>query len=195
MTQQSEQVRRSKTTTSVPAGSEPEAPAPLPAVGKKPVTATPMFAQYSAIKAAHPEHLLFYRMGDFYELFFDDAVAAAAALDITLTKRGKQNGADVPMCGVPVHSHETYLQRLIRRGFKVAICDQVEDPAEAKKRGAKALVRREVVRVITPGTLTEDALLESRAPNYLAALARGPLETDPPERRARQPMPFRGAAA
>ena len=177
MTQRSEQPDRSETAPPAPGVSEPEAPAPAPSEGKKPAAATPMFAQYSEIKAAHPEHLLFYRMGDFYELFFDDAVAAAAALDITLTKRGKQGGADVPMCGVPVHSHETYLQRLIRRGFKVAICEQVEDPAEAKKRGAKALVRREVVRVITPGTLTEDALLESRAPNYLVALARAQDQT------------------
>ncbi|MFP6758080.1 MAG: DNA mismatch repair protein MutS, partial [Alphaproteobacteria bacterium] len=133
---------------------------------------TPMMAQYMAIKAAHPGLLLFYRMGDFYELFFDDAVAASAALDITLTKRGKHQGADIPMCGVPVHSHESYLERLIRHGFKVAICEQIEDPAEARKRGAKSLVARDVVRVITPGTLTEDSLLDARAHNHLAALAR-----------------------
>ena len=133
---------------------------------------TPMLAQFLAIKADHPEHLLLYRRGDFYELFFDDAVAASAALDIVLTKRGRHQGDDIPMCGVPVHSYETYLQKLIRAGFKVAICEQAEDPAEAKKRGPKSVVRREVVRVITPGTLTEDALLKLTAHNYLAALAR-----------------------
>ena len=138
----------------------------------KPQAPTPMMAQYMAIKAAHPNLLLFYRMGDFYELFFDDAVAASAALDITLTKRGKHQGADIPMCGVPVHSHESYLERLIRHGFKVAICEQTEDPAAARKRGAKSLVARDVVRVITPGTLTEDSLLDARAHNHLAALAR-----------------------
>ena len=128
--------------------------------------------QYLEIKRAHPECLLFYRMGDFYELFFDDAVAAARALDITLTRRGKHDGADVPMCGVPVHASETYLARLTRKGFKVAICEQVEDPAEARKRGGKALVKREVVRLVTPGTLTEDALLDPRRHNYLAAVGR-----------------------
>ena len=133
--------------------------------------ATPMMAQYLEIKRAHPDCLLFYRMGDFYELFFDDAVAAAEALDITLTRRGQHQGADIPMCGVPVHSAEGYLARLIRKGFKVAICEQTEDPAEAKKRGGKALVKREVVRLVTPGTLTEDELLDARAHNYLAALA------------------------
>src|SRR5499427_1762327 len=136
-----------------------------------PADATPMMRQYLAIKAAHPDHLLFYRMGDFYELFFDDAVKAAAALDIALTKRGQHLGEDIRMCGVPVHSHEAYLSRLIRQGFKVAVCEQVEDPAEAKKRGAKSVVERAVVRVITPGTLTEDALLDARSHNYLAALA------------------------
>lgn len=132
---------------------------------------TPLMAQYHAVKAGYPEALLFYRMGDFYELFFDDAVRAASALDITLTKRGKHNGEDIPMCGVPVHSHDAYLSRLIRKGFKVAICEQLEDPAEAKKRGSKAVVRRDVVRLITPGTLTEDTLLDARANNYLVALA------------------------
>src|SRR6266478_1390298 len=130
-----------------------------------------MMRQYLAIKAAHPDHLLFYRMGDFYELFFDDAVKASAALDIALTKRGQHLGEDIKMCGVPVHSHEAYLSRLIRQGFKVAVCEQVEDPAEARKRGAKSVVERAVVRVITPGTLTEDALLDARSHNYLAALA------------------------
>ena len=136
-------------------------------------TVTPMMAQYLAIKEAHPGCLLFYRMGDFYELFFEDAVAAAAALDIALTKRGKHAGADIPMCGVPVHSADSYLARLIRQGFKVAVCEQTEDPAEAKKRGgAKAVVRREVVRLVTPGTLAEDNLLDARSNNYLAALSR-----------------------
>ncbi|MDF3073296.1 MAG: mutS [Alphaproteobacteria bacterium] len=132
--------------------------------------ATPMMQQYLAIKRQHPEHLLFYRMGDFYELFFDDAVKASAALDIALTKRGQHGGNDIPMCGVPVHSHEAYLSRLIRQGFKVAVCEQTEDPVEARKRGAKSVVNRQVVRVITPGTITEDALLDARAHNYLAAL-------------------------
>ena len=133
---------------------------------------TPMMAQYLEIKASHPGALLFYRMGDFYELFFDDAVAASGALDIALTKRGKHLGEDIPMCGVPVHSHDTYLERLIRKGFKVAVCEQTEDPAEAKKRGSKSVVRREVVRLVTPGTLTEDTLLSPGAHNYLAAIAR-----------------------
>ncbi|MCH7485823.1 MAG: DNA mismatch repair protein MutS [Proteobacteria bacterium] len=130
-----------------------------------------MMVQYLAIKEEHPDSLLFYRMGDFYELFFDDAVTAARTLDITLTKRGKHLGSDIPMCGVPVHSHESYLARLIRRGFRVAVCEQTEDPAVARKRGGKALVRREVVRVITSGTLTEDTLLDGRRHNFLAALA------------------------
>jgi DNA mismatch repair protein MutS len=132
---------------------------------------TPMMAQYHAIKRQHPDCLLFYRMGDFYELFFGDAVAAAAALDIALTKRGKHQGADIPMCGVPVHSHESYLARLIRGGFKVAICEQTEDVAEGKRRGGRTLLQREVVRIVTAGTLTEDTLLESRRNNYLAAIA------------------------
>src|SRR5208283_3506891 len=116
---------------------------------------SPMMAQYHVIKASHPDALLFYRMGDFYEMFFDDAVAASAALDIALTKRGQHNGQDIPMCGVPVVNHEIYLSRLIRKGFKVAICEQMEDPAEAKKRGGKSVVKRDIVRIITPGTLTE----------------------------------------
>ncbi len=133
--------------------------------------ATPAMAQFLDLKRAHPDCMLFYRMGDFYELFFDDAVQAAAALDITLTKRGKHAGEDVPMCGVPVHAAETYLSRLIRKGFRVAVCEQMEDPATAKKRGAKAVVQRDVVRIVTPGTITEDELLESRRNNFLAALA------------------------
>ena len=130
-----------------------------------------MMAQYLEIKGQHRDALLFYRMGDFYELFFDDAVAAAGALDIALTKRGKHLGEDIPMCGVPVHSAESYLLSLIRKGFRVAVCEQTEDPAEAKKRGSKAVVRREVVRLVTPGTLTEDSLLDARRHNYLAAFA------------------------
>ncbi|EKE44661.1 DNA mismatch repair protein [Oceaniovalibus guishaninsula JLT2003] len=133
---------------------------------------TPMMAQYLSIKADHPGDLLFYRMGDFYELFFDDAVAAAAALDIALTKRGKHLGDDIPMCGVPVHSAENYLLTLIRKGFRVAVCEQMEDPAEAKKRGSKSVVRRAVTRLVTPGTLTEESLLDARRHNYLAAYAR-----------------------
>ncbi|MHA7871850.1 MAG: DNA mismatch repair protein MutS [Hyphococcus sp.] len=130
-----------------------------------------MMAQYFSIKEQAGDALLFYRMGDFYELFFDDAVQAAAALDITLTKRGQHAGADIPMCGVPFHSYESYLAKLIRAGFKVAICEQMEDPSEAKKRGAKAVVHREIVRTITPGTITEDAFLDSRANNFLASLS------------------------
>ncbi len=133
--------------------------------------ATPMMAQYLEIKDGHPDALLFYRMGDFYELFFDDAVAAAAALDIALTKRGKHLGEDIAMCGVPVHAAEGYLLTLIRKGFRVAVCEQMEDPAAAKKRGSKSVVRREVVRLVTPGTLTEESLLDARRHNYLAAWA------------------------
>jgi DNA mismatch repair protein MutS len=136
-----------------------------------PEDATPMMAQYLAIKRDHADCLLFYRMGDFYEMFFEDAVKASEALDITLTKRGKHAGQDIAMCGVPVHSHEGYLSKLIRKGFKVAVCEQMEDPAEAKKRGAKSVVERGVIRVVTPGTITEDALLDARRHNYLAALA------------------------
>ncbi|WP_164738141.1 DNA mismatch repair protein MutS [Frigidibacter oleivorans] len=130
-----------------------------------------MMAQYLQIRAANPGALLFYRMGDFYEMFFDDAVAAAAALDIALTKRGQHLGQDIPMCGVPVHAAEGYLLTLIRKGFRVAIAEQLEDPAEAKKRGAKSVVARDVVRLVTPGTLTEESLLEARRHNFLAAWA------------------------
>ena len=132
---------------------------------------SPMMAQYLAIKENNPDCLLFYQMGDFYEMFFSDAEQAAEALDIALTKRGRYAGADIPMCGVPVHSHEGYLLRLIRKGFKVAVCAQVESPAEAKKRGYKSVVERAVTRVVTPGTITEDSLLDQRAHNYLAALS------------------------
>src|SRR6201987_1503748 len=143
---------------------------PSPMNEFSPPAPSPVMAQYLDIKEANPGCLLFFRMGDFFELFFDDAVAAAQALDIALTKRGRHEGADIPMCGVPVHTAEVYLARLIRAGFKVAICDQIEDPAEAKRRGAKML-RRAVVRVVTPGTLTEEGLLDARRHNYLAGLA------------------------
>ena len=133
---------------------------------------TPMMAQYLEIKSAHKDYLLFYRMGDFYELFFDDAVIASKALDIALTKRGKLDNQDVPMCGVPFHAYESYLAKLIRQGFKVAICEQTEDPREAKKRGSKSCVRREVIRLVTPGTLTEENLLDSRKNNYLLSIAK-----------------------
>ncbi len=132
---------------------------------------TPMMAQYLAIREANPGALLFYRMGDFYEMFFDDAVAAAAALDIALTKRGTHQGQPIPMCGVPVHAAESYLLTLIRKGFRVAIAEQMEDPAEARKRGSKSVVARDVVRLVTPGTLTEESLLEARRHNFLAAWA------------------------
>ncbi|MGV8952101.1 MAG: DNA mismatch repair protein MutS [Cypionkella sp.] len=134
-------------------------------------TITPMMAQYLEIKAQNPGALLFYRMGDFYEMFFDDAVAAAEALDIALTKRGLHKGEPISMCGVPYHAAEGYLLTLIRKGFRVAIAEQMEDPAEAKKRGSKSVVRRDVVRLVTPGTLTEDALLDARRHNYLCAFA------------------------
>ncbi|WP_189658325.1 DNA mismatch repair protein MutS [Pseudodonghicola xiamenensis] len=130
-----------------------------------------MMAQYLEIKEQHADALLFYRMGDFYEMFFDDAVAASEALDIALTKRGKHAGDNIPMCGVPVHAAEGYLLTLIRKGFRVAVCEQMESPAEAKKRGSKSVVRRDVVRLVTPGTLTEDSLLEARRNNFLAAYA------------------------
>ncbi|MDN2565299.1 DNA mismatch repair protein MutS [Aquibium sp. A9E412] len=131
-----------------------------------------MMEQYIEIKAANPDSLLFYRMGDFYELFFEDAEVASRALGITLTKRGKHQGDDIPMCGVPVHAADDYLQKLIGLGHRVAVCEQTEDPAEAKKRGAKAVVRRDVVRLVTPGTITEDKLLAPAEANYLMALGR-----------------------
>jgi len=135
-------------------------------------TVTPMMAQYLEIKAVNPGSLLFYRMGDFYELFFDDAVAASSALSIALTKRGKHAGKDIPMCGVPAHSAERYLEKLIAKGFRVSVCDQTEDPAAAKKRGSKSVVRREVVRLVTSGTLTEDTLLNAKQHNFLGAVSR-----------------------
>ena len=136
-----------------------------------PADATPMMAQYLEIRSGAGDALLFYRMGDFYEMFFDDAIKASSALDITLTKRGKHAGADIPMCGVPFHSYESYLARLIRAGYSVAICEQTEDPAEAKKRGSKSVVRREIVRVVTPGTITEETLLDASEGNFLGALS------------------------
>ncbi|HRY05836.1 MAG TPA: DNA mismatch repair protein MutS, partial [Hyphomicrobiaceae bacterium] len=131
-------------------------------------------AQYLEIKAANPDSLLWYRMGDFYELFFEDAVVASAALGIVLTKRGKHLGEDIQMCGVPVHRADEYLQRLIRQGYRVAVCEQLEDPAEARKRGSKSVVKRDVVRLVTPGTLTEETLLDDKARNYLTAVFRAP---------------------
>src|SRR5208337_4719656 len=133
---------------------------------------TPMMAQYFEIKAAHPDCLLFYRMGDFYELFFDDAEVASRALGIVLTKRGKHLGRDLPMCGVPIERADEYLHRLIALGHRVAVCEQLEDPAEARKRGAKSVVRRDVARLVTPGTITEEALLDPGRPNAFVALAR-----------------------
>src|ERR1700731_960146 len=140
---------------------------------------TPLMAQYLEIKAAHADYLLFYRMGRFYELFFDDAPKAAEALDIALTKRGKHQGRDIPMCGVPVHAAEQYLEKLIRQGYRVAVCEQVEDPAEAKKRGANSVVRREVVRLVSPGTITEELLLNPLRANCLLAIARGSAPDSP----------------
>ena len=133
---------------------------------------TPLMEQYVEIKAANPGCLLFYRMGDFYELFFEDAEVASRALGIVLTKRGKHRGQDIPMCGVPVHRSDEYLHRLIAQGHRVAVCEQTEDPAEAKKRGAKSVVQRNVIRLVTAGTLTEDSLLDAKRNNYLVAVAR-----------------------
>jgi len=143
----------------------------MPIQTKSGDAATPMMAQYFKIKEAHSECLLFYRMGDFYELFFEDADKASKALDITLTHRGKHKGIKIPMCGVPVHASEVYLNKLIKKGFRVAVCEQIETPEEAKKRGAKSVVSRAVVRVVTPGTITEESLLDAKQNNYLAALA------------------------
>jgi DNA mismatch repair protein MutS len=134
--------------------------------------ATPMMEQYIEIKSANADCLLFYRMGDFYELFFDDAVIASQVLGIALTKRGKHQGADIPMAGVPVHAADDYLHRLINAGHRVAVCEQTEDPAEARKRGSKSVVRRDVVRLVTPGTLTEDSLLAPGENCHLAAVVR-----------------------
>jgi DNA mismatch repair protein MutS len=154
-----------------PAPETAAAPA-APKAGDDVARVTPMMEQYIEIKAANPDCLLFYRMGDFYEMFFADAEVASRALGIMLTKRGKHQGLDIPMCGVPIERADEYLHRLIALGHRVAVCDQLEDPAEAKKRGAKSVVRRDVVRLVTPGTLTEDSLLDAKRNNYLLALAR-----------------------
>jgi DNA mismatch repair protein MutS len=127
-------------------------------------------AQYLEMKRAHPDAMLFFRMGDFYELFFEDAIEAGKALGITQTFRGTHNGQPIPMAGVPHHAAEGYLARLIKAGYRVAVCEQTEDPAEAKRRGSKAVVRREIVRIVTPGTITEESLLEARSANCLAAI-------------------------
>src|SRR4051812_17006636 len=150
----------------------PDAASLTPNASGEAASVTPMMRQYQEIKAAHPDCLLFYRMGDFYELFFQDAEIASRALGIVLTKRGKHNGADIPMCGVPVVRSDEYLHKLIAAGFRVAVCEQTEDPAEAKKRGAKSVVARGVTRLIPGGTLTEDTLLDARRNNYLAAIVR-----------------------
>ena len=134
-------------------------------------TITPMMAQFLNIKEEYKDALLFYRMGDFYELFFEDAVVASKALGITLTKRGQHSGKDIPMCGVPAHASESYLLELITQGFKVAVCEQMESPVEAKKRGPKSVVNREVVRLVTAGTLTEESLLDSSSNNFLLAFS------------------------
>ncbi|MEA2904042.1 MAG: mismatch repair protein MutS, partial [Alphaproteobacteria bacterium] len=149
-----------------PSGFESGPPAEAPG------RVTPVMEQYIEIKAANPDCLLFYRMGDFYELFFEDAEIASRALGIVLTKRGKHLNRDIPMCGVPVIRADEYLHRLIALGHRVAVCEQLEDPAEARKRGAKSVVRRDVIRLVTPGTLTEDTLLDARRNNYLVAIAR-----------------------
>jgi DNA mismatch repair protein MutS len=155
-------------------GDEPEAAArPITPIATDEVgRVTPMMEQYIEIKAANPDCLLFYRMGDFYELFFDDAEVASRALGIVLTKRGKHLGRDIPMCGVPIERSDEYLHRLIAQGHRVAVCEQLEDPAEARKRGAKSVVHRDVVRLVTSGTLTEDSLLDARRNNFLLAIAR-----------------------
>ncbi|MEM8617947.1 MAG: DNA mismatch repair protein MutS, partial [Pseudomonadota bacterium] len=138
---------------------------------KKAKAPTPFMAQYLAIKDGHPDALLFFRMGDFYELFFEDAVRAAEILDITLTARGEHDGKPIPMAGVPYHAAEGYLARLIKAGERVAVCEQTETPAEAKKRGSKAIVNRDIVRIVTPGTITEDTLLPPRQGQALVAVA------------------------
>ena len=153
---------------SIPAPAPPEATPAADANSR----VTPMMEQYLEIKAAHPGLLLFYRMGDFYELFFEDAEIASRTLGIVLTKRGKHQGMDIPMCGVPVERSEDYLHRLINAGHRVAVCEQTENPAAARARGNKSVVARGVVRLVTPGTLTEDTLLDARTNNYLLAIAR-----------------------
>src|SRR6201992_1302721 len=154
----------------VPVPPAPSADAPPSAEANARVT--PMMEQYLEIKSANPGLLLFYRMGDFYELFFEDAEIASKTLGIVLTKRGKHAGADIPMCGVPVERSEDYLHRLISAGHRDYVCEQTENPAAARARGNKSVVSRGVVRLVTPGTLTEDTLLDAKANNYLLALAR-----------------------
>jgi DNA mismatch repair protein MutS len=171
---------------------ESDAPGSPPNGGENQVTpiatgdagrVTPMMEQYAEIKVANPDCLLFYRMGDFYELFFADAEVASRALGIVLTKRGKHLGTDIPMCGVPIERADEYLHRLIALGYRVAVCEQLEDPAEARKRGAKSVVKRNVIRLVTPGTLTEDTLLDARRNNYLLAVARARLSSGEDEAR------------
>ena len=139
---------------------------------------TPMMEQYIEIKAANPDCLLFYRMGDFYEMFFDDAEIASRALGIVLTKRGRHQGRDIPMCGVPIERADEYLHRLIALGHRVAVCEQLEDPAEARKRGGKSVVRRDVVRLVTPGTLTEE--FAARCPAQQLSAGAGARRADRP---------------
>ncbi len=146
----------------------------MPPAVAKPVedsTLTPMMAQYVAVKKQHPDCVVLFRLGDFYEIFFEDAAPVASALGIQLTRRNKQNDDDIPMCGIPWHQLDNYLPQLINKGFRVALCEQLEDPAEAKKRGGKVLVERGVVRIVTPGTLYEDTLLDAASNNFLAAVA------------------------
>src|SRR2546423_15718393 len=157
---------------SIPAPAEAANPADAAQAAEAVARVTPMMEQYLEIRAANPGLLLFYRMGDFYELFFEDAEIASRALGIMLTKRGKHQGMDIPMCGVPVERSDDYLHRLIAQGHRVAVCEQMEDPAAARARGNKSVVRRDVVRLVTPGTLTEDTLLDARTNNYLLAIAR-----------------------
>src|SRR5471032_1986208 len=163
--------------------SEPETPPPGGPLSSGDGRPSPMLEQYIQIKAANPDCLLFYRMGDFYEMFFDDAESASRELGIVLTKRGKHQGRDIPMCGVPVVRADEYLHRLIALGHRVAVCEQLEDAAEARKRGSKSVVRRDVVRLVTPGTLTEDTLLDAKRNNYLLAVARARLSSTGEENR------------
>ena len=142
------------------------------ATGEAILKTTPMFQQFMKVKAENEDCLLFFRMGDFYELFFEDAVIASKELDIALTSRGQYDGKPVPMCGVPYHSYMPYLEKLTKKNYKIAVCEQVESPKDAKIRGGyKAIVQREVVRIVTPGTLTEEVLLEADKNNFLLCIA------------------------
>ncbi|HUC51775.1 MAG TPA: DNA mismatch repair protein MutS [Xanthobacteraceae bacterium] len=174
MTESEDTAAEQPAATAVPAALEPadDGGRGTPKASDEVARVTPMMEQYIEIKAANPDCLLFYRMGDFYELFFGDAEIASRALNIVLTKRGKHLGQDIPMCGVPVERADEYLHRLIAQGHRVAVCEQIEDPAEARKRGGKSVVRRNVIRLVTPGTLTEDSLLDASRNNYLLAIAR-----------------------